>query len=73
MCLAIPMQVIEVDGGMARVEQEGVTRKVRVDFIPDLQPGDYVLIHAGIAIERVNAEEAAETLRLIKEIVDAIP
>jgi len=67
------MQVIEVDGGMARVEQEGVTRKVRVDFIPDLQPGDYVLIHAGIAIERVNAEEAAETLRLIKEIVDAIP
>jgi len=71
MCLAVPMKVIEVTGATALVEQAGVTRSVRVDFLPELAMGDYVLVHAGLAIERVDAEEAAETLRLLKEIADA--
>lgn len=71
MCLAVPMQVRETDGQVAVVEQEGVTRRIRVDFTPNVGVGDYVLVHAGIAIEKVDAEQAAETLRLIKEIADA--
>ncbi|HEY3378375.1 MAG TPA: HypC/HybG/HupF family hydrogenase formation chaperone [Armatimonadota bacterium] len=72
MCLAVPMKIVEVTGKTALVEQEGVTRNIRVDFISDAAPGEYVLVHAGIAIERVDAEEAAETLRLIKELTDAL-
>ena len=68
MCLAIPMKVIELNGPEAVVEQEGVTRNIRVDFLKDLQLGEYVLVHAGVAIERIGEEEAAETLELIKEL-----
>ncbi len=68
MCLAIPMKVIELNGPQATVEQEGVTRNIRVDFLNNLQLGEYVLVHAGVAIERIGEEEAAETLELIKEL-----
>lgn len=73
MCLAIPMQVMEINGATAQVAQEGVTRAVRVDFLPDLAVGEYVLIHAGLAIERIDAVAAEETLKLIRELADEIP
>ena len=69
MCLAIPMKIVEIDGPDAVAEQEGVKRRIRVDFIPEAALGDYVLVHAGIAIDRVNAEEAEETLRMLKELL----
>jgi hydrogenase expression/formation protein HypC len=72
MCLAIPMRVTAVDGDTAMVEQEGVTREVRIDFVPEVAVGDYVLVHAGMAIERVDADDAAETLRLMREMADAV-
>jgi hydrogenase expression/formation protein HypC len=72
MCLAVPMKVIELDLPIATVEVEGVRREVRADFLPDLALGDYVLVHAGIAIERVDPDEAEETLRLMQEISDEI-
>ncbi len=72
MCLAIPMKVIEIDGVTAVVEQEGVTRRVRIDFLDEVQLGEYVLIHAGIAIERVRPDDAEETLRLIRMISDEV-
>ena len=68
MCLAIPMKVVEIKGNTARVEQEGVSREVRIDFVQGIEVGDYVLIHAGIAIERVRPEQAEETLRLMRMI-----
>ena len=72
MCLAVPMRVLEVKGNKALVEQEGVSKQVRVDFIDGLQPGEYVLIHAGFAIERIRPDEAEETLRLIRTFTDAV-
>ena len=72
MCLAVPMQVMEVHGEVALVEQAGVSREVRVDFLDGVEPGDYVLVHAGLAIERLRPEEAEETLRLIRELADAV-
>ena len=68
MCLAVPMKIVEINGVEAMAEQEGVRRQVRVDFIPDIRLGEYVLVHAGIAIDRVNEEEAEETLRLLREL-----
>ena len=66
------MKVIEIQGSTAVVEQEGVSRNVRVDFLDGVQLGDYVLVHAGIAIERVRPEEAEETLRLIRMLTDEV-
>ena len=62
------MQIVELNGTDAVVEQEGVRRHVRVDFIPEVALGEYVLVHAGIAIERVNEEEARETLRMLRQL-----
>lgn len=72
MCLAVPMRVVEVEGSTARVEQEGVSRNVRVDLLGGVAVGEYVLIHAGIAIERVRPEEAEETLRLMRMLGDEV-
>jgi len=69
MCLAIPMRVTSVDGNHAMVEQEGVARDVRIDFLTGITPGDFLLIHAGFAIERVSPEDAKETLELIRTLI----
>ena len=68
MCLAIPMKIISVDGSEAVVEQSGVSRKVNVALLPDLSLGDYVLVHAGFAIAKVQEEEALGTLELMREL-----
>lgn len=70
MCVAFPMRVVAINGNMASVEQGGMSREVRIDFLPDARIGDYVLVHAGIAIERVRpelTEEALSTLRSLKD------
>jgi len=72
MCLAIPMRVVEIKGNTATVEQQGVSRAARIDFLEGVKVGDYVLVHAGIAIERVRPEDAEETLRLIRMISNAV-
>lgn len=73
MCLAIPMQVIEVkDGGMARVGAMGAERDVALDLTPEARVGDYVLVHAGFAIEVVDAAYAAETLDLIRDMAELV-
>jgi hydrogenase expression/formation protein HypC len=72
MCLAIPMRLIEIDGTIAVAEVDGVTRQVRLDLLPEAVLGDYVLIHAGLAIARVDAEHAEETLSFIRDLVDEV-
>ena len=71
MCLAIPGRVVEmVDeaGGVAKVEVGGVRRNVNVALLDDVRVGDYVLIHVGFALSKVDEHEAAETLRLLEEL-----
>jgi len=68
MCLAIPMRVIAIAGPLAQVEEGGVRRDVRVDLVEGVAVGDYVIVHAGIAIERLDADEAEETRRLFAEM-----
>ena len=72
MCLAIPMVVVERDefGGVAEID--GVKRQVSMMYVPEAEVGDYVLVHAGFAIGRVDAEEAAKTLELLREYSDAM-
>ena len=60
MCLAIPLKLIEINGKNATGEAMGMTRQLRVDFIKDPQVGDYVMVHAGFAIERLPEGQARE-------------
>ena len=68
MCLAVPGQVLSIDGRLARVVFGGVERQVCLDLIPTVAPGDYVLVHAGFAIQRMDSDEAAEMLSLVEEV-----
>lgn len=72
MCLAIPLRLVEVDGMNAMAEAAGIRRKVRVDFIREPKPGDYVIVHAGFAIERLNEQQALANLQAIQEVADAL-
>lgn len=72
MCLAVPMRIERIDGPVAEVEVEGVRRRARLDLLPNAKVGDYVLIHAGMAIAVVDEDEARQTLSLIKEFVGEI-
>ena len=62
MCLAVPLKLIEINGKSATGEAMGMTRQLRVDFIKDPRVGDYVMVHAGFAIERLPEGQALEDL-----------
>ncbi len=66
MCLAVPMRITNIDGKVATAEVDGVTRRVRIDLMDNLSLGDYVLVHAGLAIAIVDQREAEETLSLFR-------
>ena len=68
MCMAIPMKVIEKKADTGKVETGGVYYQANFSLIPEVVVGDYVLIHAGFAIERLDEEEAKKTLDLFDEI-----
>lgn len=74
MCLAIPMEVKEIRDDWALVEYEGTKREVRLDIV-DQRPvvGDYVIIHAGFALHRIDEEEAKQSLAYWKEILAHAP
>jgi hydrogenase expression/formation protein HypC len=73
MCLAIPAKVIKVEGSKALVVIEDVEYTASLLLIEDVKPGDFILLHAGFAIEKVDPEEAAETMRLLLEIENNSP
>ena len=70
MCLAIPGEVIAIDGNEGTVDFGGVSQKVRIDLISDLNIGDYVIVHTGFAIEKMDKEDALETLKLWEELAE---
>ena len=72
MCLAVPLKIVSVDGKHAVGEAEGLTQTLRVDFLPALKPGDYVMVHAGFAIQKLTKEQAEENFACIQEAIDAL-
>lgn len=69
MCLAVPAKVITINGLMAKVDMMGNNRAIRTDLVPEVKVGDYVLVHAGFAIEIVDDETAKETEELWREAI----
>lgn len=68
MCVAIPGKVIEIYEGESLIDFGKIKKRVNTFFIDNIQVGDYVLIHAGCAIEKVSEEEAIETMDIFKSI-----
>jgi hydrogenase expression/formation protein HypC len=68
MCWAIPARLQEVNGSVGKVELEGTVREVGLLLLADACVGDYVLVHAGFAIQKVDEREAEETLKLFAEM-----
>jgi len=66
MCLAVPARVEQIDGSIARVNLAGNTLQTSIDLLDDVKVGDYVLIHAGYAIQKIDEEEAIKTLEIIE-------
>jgi hydrogenase expression/formation protein HypC len=71
MCLPIPARVKSINGLYADVEVGGVGRRISIQLTPEVQVGEYVLLHTGYAISIVDAEEAEETMKLLLEIAEA--
>jgi hydrogenase expression/formation protein HypC len=72
MCLAVPGKILETEereaSRQARVEFGGIVREVCLDLVPEAAIGDYVIVHAGVAISRLDAEEAKRTYQLLAEM-----
>jgi hydrogenase expression/formation protein HypC len=71
MCLAIPALIKSIEGQQAEADIEGVTRQVSLQLTPEAKVGDYVLLHTGYAISVIDAAEAEETLKLLRELSEA--
>jgi hydrogenase expression/formation protein HypC len=67
MCLAIPSKIIRIDGQMATIDVAGVQRQTSLMLLEDVQVGDYVIVHAGFAITRLDAAAAHESLELFRQ------
>ena len=72
MCLAVPGKVVEIQGvgelRMGRVDFSGVQRQACLAYVPEVRVGDYVLVHVGFAISRIDEQAARETLAVLAEI-----
>jgi hydrogenase expression/formation protein HypC len=68
MCLTVPARVVRVEGAMAWIDDNSVERQISLAVIGAINPGDYVLHHAGLALKRIEPDEAQEILALLQEI-----
>jgi hydrogenase expression/formation protein HypC len=68
MCLGIPMKIRKIESGFAEVETGKLTRRVNTEMLSSLKLGDYVIVHAGFAIEKLDPKRARDTLKLLDEI-----
>ena len=77
MCLAVPGRIVETTdlgiGRIGKVDFGGVTRQVQLDFVPEAETGDYVLVHVGFAISKVAEEEARRTYELLRQLAEEMP
>ncbi len=67
MCLAIPSKIIRIDDTIATIDVDGVQREASIMLLEDAKLGDYVIVHAGFAIHKIDETEAMESLKLLRE------
>jgi len=67
MCLAIPSKIVKIENGMATIDVDGVQRKTSLLLVEDAVIGDYVIVHAGFALHKIDEVAAMESLKILKE------
>ena len=72
MCLAVPLKLISIDGQSGMGEFDGVRRKVQLTFVPKAKVGDYVIVHAGVAMEIMDEEQAELDREAFREVTRAL-
>ncbi len=68
MCVGLPARVVKINNGMALVDASGAKREVSAELIDELDPGDYVMVHAGIAIAKITDNDADETDSIMEDL-----
>jgi len=68
MCVAVPAKIITVSDNIALIESAGVSKKIDISLVPEVKAGDYVIVHAGFAIQVVDTEEAQKILELFETL-----
>lgn len=68
MCLGVPAKIEKIDGDIAQVNIGGILKEVNIMLVPEVKVGEYVIIHAGFAIQRLDEESAQETLNLLSQM-----
>jgi len=71
MCLSLPAQIIKIEGQMAEVSIGGAIFQAGLHMVENVNVGDYILLHAGFAIQKISEKEALETINLLKEMYDS--
>lgn len=69
MCVGLSAKVVKIGAGVAIVDADGAKREVSAQLIEDLEPGEYVMVHAGVAIARITDEDESETDQLMEELL----
>ena len=72
MCVGLPAKVVTLKNGMAVVDASGAKREVSTELLDELEPGDYVMVHAGIAIAKITEEDQSETDRIMESLQEAL-
>lgn len=72
MCLAIPARIITINDQMGTIDMEGAQREVSLLLLEDARVGDYVIVHAGFAIHKIDEAEAMESLKVLRELVSLV-
>jgi hydrogenase expression/formation protein HypC len=72
MCLAIPSKIVKIENNVATIDVDGVQREASLLLVENPQIGDYVIVHAGFAINKINEEDALESLKLLREAASLI-
>jgi hydrogenase expression/formation protein HypC len=67
MCLAVPSKIVEIRDGLGTIDADGVIRKVSLLLLDEAQVGDYVIVHAGFALHKIDEEAALESLNILRE------
>ncbi|ADK15366.1 MULTISPECIES: HypC/HybG/HupF family hydrogenase formation chaperone [Clostridium] len=68
MCVGLPARVVKIKEGMALIDASGAKREVSAELIDELEPGDYVMVHAGIAISKITNDDQSETDKIMEEL-----
>ena len=68
MCIGLPAKVVNIRDGMAIVDASGAQREVSAELLDDIDPGDYVMVHAGIAIAKITGEDSDETAAILENL-----